>query len=75
MLSIYCLSITEVYNCVFELSLNEVNFTEVFYIMINFYPQVVTCEGWSELMYLIQDSSSSYAWIYFVSFITVSFCL
>eukprot|EP00794_Sanderia_malayensis_P008910 gene8910-9862_t len=33
--------------------------------------QVVTVEGWSELMYLIQDSSSFYSWIYFVVLITI----
>ena len=34
--------------------------------------QVVTSEGWSELMYLILDVSSKYSWIYFVVLITVS---
>ncbi len=31
----------------------------------------MTVEGWSELMYLIQDASHFYTWIYFVVLITV----
>ncbi|XP_066934051.1 voltage-dependent T-type calcium channel subunit alpha-1H-like isoform X1 [Clytia hemisphaerica] len=33
--------------------------------------QVVTLEGWSDLMYLVQDSYSSYAWIYFITLISI----
>ncbi|XP_031551384.1 voltage-dependent T-type calcium channel subunit alpha-1G-like isoform X2 [Actinia tenebrosa] len=43
--------------------------------------QVITLEGWSELMYLVQDSHSLWNWIYFIilvvigSFFLVNLCL
>ena len=39
----------------------------------NFYfKQVITLEGWSDIMYFVQDSHSFWNWIYFVVLIVVS---
>lgn len=35
--------------------------------------QVISLEGWTEVMYLIQDAYSFWVWIYFVVLIVVSF--
>ena len=38
----------------------------------HFSQQVVTLEGWSELMYFVQDAYNFWVWIYFVTLISVS---
>lgn len=35
-------------------------------------PQVISLEGWSDIMYYVQDAHSFWDWIYFVLLIVVS---
>lgn len=37
-----------------------------------FYLQVISLEGWSDIMYYVQDAHSFWDWIYFVLLIVVS---
>jgi len=39
---------------------------------IFYFKQVITLEGWSDIMYFVQDSHSFWNWIYFVVLIVVS---
>lgn len=36
------------------------------------YPQVISLEGWTDIMYYVQDAHSFWDWIYFVLLIVVS---
>ena len=39
------------------------------------FKQVITLEGWSDIMYFVQDSHSFWNWIYFVVLVVVSLVL
>ena len=47
-------------------------FYGVIKLSFHFSQQVVTLEGWSELMYFVQDAYNFWVWIYFVTLISVS---
>jgi Ion transport protein len=36
------------------------------------FPQVISLEGWTDIMYYVQDAHSFWDWIYFVLLIVVS---
>ena len=38
-----------------------------------FYFQVISLEGWTDVMYFVQDAHSFWNWVYFVLLIVVKF--
>ena len=41
-------------------------------ILLIYFPQVITLEGWTDIMYYVQDAHGFWNWIYFVVLIVVS---
>lgn len=39
--------------------------------MSELFPQVISLEGWTDIMYYVQDAHSFWDWIYFVLLIVV----
>ena len=54
---------------------NQITLADPFVFVLSVSLQVISLEGWTDIMYYVQDAHSFWDWVYFVLLIVVSDCL